>query len=103
MENIKGMYKHFKGNEYEVFGTYFNENDGLDYIVYKPLYNDSGFWIRPYDMFFEKVDRDGNTFDRFQFIKKTDNVLDIDFIVAKHSETLDEFRINVKKIKEMRS
>ncbi len=99
MENIKGIYRHFKGNEYEVFGTYFNASEGVNYVVYKPLYNDSGLWIRPYDMFFEKVEREGNIFDRFQFIEKTNNILEETSIIVKHSETLDEFTIRVDEMR----
>ena len=34
-------------------------------VLYRPLYNDSGLWVRPYAMFFEEVDVDGVRVPRF--------------------------------------
>lgn len=55
---LLGRYKHFKGNEYEALGIIFDMNNNK-YVFYKALYeNDIKFFIRPYDMFFEKVDKE---------------------------------------------
>ena len=63
-----GRYRHFKGGEYEVLGVA-RHSEGLeDMVVYRPLYNDSGLWVRPLSMFTETVERDGKTQTRFTFL-----------------------------------
>ena len=34
-------------------------------VLYRPLYNDSGMWVRPYAMFLEQVEIDGVMQPRF--------------------------------------
>ena len=34
-------------------------------VVYRPLYNDSGLWVRPYAMFVEYVESGGRRQPRF--------------------------------------
>ena len=36
-------------------------------VVYRPLYNDSGLWVRPYAMFFGEVESGGVREPRFAF------------------------------------
>jgi hypothetical protein len=63
-----GRYRHFKGGEYEVLGVA-RHSEGLEYmVVYRPLYNDTGLWVRPLSMFAEHVERDGKTQPRFIFL-----------------------------------
>ena len=63
-----GRYRHFKGGEYEVLGVA-RHSEGLeDLVVYRPLYNDTGLWVRPLSMFTETVERDGKTHARFTFL-----------------------------------
>ena len=56
-----GRYRHFKGGEYEVLGIARHSEDESPMVVYRPLYNDSGLWVRPADMWNETVVRDGRT------------------------------------------
>ena len=35
-------------------------------VVYRPLYNDTGWWLRPHAMFFERVVVDGIERARFE-------------------------------------
>ena len=60
-----GRYRHFKGREYEVLGIARHSEDQSPMVVYRPLYNDSGLWVRPADMWNETVVRDGQTYTRF--------------------------------------
>ena len=60
-----GRYRHFKGREYEVLGIARHSEDESPMVVYRPLYNDSGLWVRPADMCNETVIRDGRTYTRF--------------------------------------
>ena len=69
MKDVKlGKYRHFKGNEYELIGVAHHSESLEDYAVYRALYGEGELWIRPLAMFFEKVERDGKTFDRFTYI-----------------------------------
>ncbi|MCH5301056.1 MAG: DUF1653 domain-containing protein [Ruminococcus sp.] len=61
-----GKYRHFKGNEYEVIGIAKHSETDETMVVYKPLYNDSGLWVRPYDMFAEVIEKDGRKIHRFE-------------------------------------
>jgi hypothetical protein len=66
-----GRYRHFKGGEYEVLGVA-RHSEGLeDMVVYRPLYNDTGLWVRPLSMFTEAVERDGKTQPRFTLLKES--------------------------------
>ena len=39
-------------------------------VVYQALYGEQAYWVRPEKMFFEKVTRDGKTFNRFTEIER---------------------------------
>ena len=61
-----GKYRHYKGNEYEVIDLVRHSETEEWLVLYRPQYGDAGLWVRPYDMFFEKVTRtDGQVVDRF--------------------------------------
>lgn len=63
-----GRYRHYKGGEYEVVGVARHSETHEPLVVYRPLYNDSGLWVRPHAMFFEDVDVDGRRQPRFAFV-----------------------------------
>jgi len=63
-----GRYRHYKGGEYEVIGVARHSETLEPLVVYRPLYNDSGWWLRPHTMFFETVSVDGRQQPRFVFI-----------------------------------
>lgn len=59
MRNFKkGIYRHFKGREYEVLDIAIHSETREEYVVYKALYGDFKTFIRPYDMFMSKVDKE---------------------------------------------
>jgi len=60
-----GRYRHYKGGEYEVIGVARHSETLEPLVVYRPLYNDSGLWVRPHAMFFEQVVIAGVTRPRF--------------------------------------
>lgn len=64
----KGIYKHFKGNEYEVIDTATNSETEDVYIVYRALYGDKKLWVRPKNMFFEKINRPEISYSGPRFI-----------------------------------
>ena len=63
-----GKYRHLKGNEYEVVAVGKHSETLEDYVIYRALYGEGGYWVRPLSMFFEDVERDGKVFPRFEYI-----------------------------------
>jgi hypothetical protein len=63
-----GRYRHYKGGEYEVIGAARHSETLEPLVLYRPLYNDSGLWVRPYAMFFEEIEQEGRRQPRFAFI-----------------------------------
>jgi hypothetical protein len=60
-----GRYRHYKGGEYEVVGVVRHSESLEPLVLYRPLYNESGLWVRPYAMFLEQVDFNGQAQSRF--------------------------------------
>lgn len=75
---VGGIYRHFKGKLYKVLNIgYDSENNNLEFpkklVIYEALYDDHKIWVRPYDMFVSKVDKnkypDVTQEYRFELIK----------------------------------
>ncbi len=62
--------KHFKGNEYLVIYLAKHSETREDLVVYKALYGEQGIWVRPLEMFGEKVEADGEMVYRFQLVEE---------------------------------
>ena len=60
-----GRYRHYKGGEYEVLGCARHSETLEPLVVYRPLYGDSGWWVRPHAMFFGTVMVEGEQRPRF--------------------------------------
>lgn len=60
--HIGDIVRHFKGNLYEIMDFAIHTETGEKMVVYKALYKDENgerlTFVRPYDMFIEKVDKD---------------------------------------------
>jgi len=61
-----GRYRHYKGGEYEVIGIARHSETLEPLVVYRPIYNESGWWVRPHAMFFGQVVIDGSPRPRFE-------------------------------------
>ena len=66
-----GRYRHYKGGEYEVLGGVRHSESLEPMVLYRPLYNSSGDWVRPHAMFFGTVEIDGVTQARFTRLPDT--------------------------------
>lgn len=64
-----GRYRHYKGGEYEVVSVARHSETQEPLVVYRPLYNDTGWWVRPHAMFVEDVEVDGRRQPRFAFVE----------------------------------
>ncbi|MBR4099732.1 MAG: DUF1653 domain-containing protein [Clostridia bacterium] len=70
MEVVKnGIYRHFKGNEYEVIEIGLDCETLEELVIYKALYGDGKIWVRSKADFCSLVTRDNKTFKRFELIK----------------------------------
>ena len=70
MEPKPGIYRHFKGNLYEVIGIASHSETLEPMVVYRALYGEHGLWVRPAAMFLETVTRDGVTVPRFSYLRE---------------------------------
>lgn len=67
-ETRLGRYRHYKGGEYEVIGVARHSETLEPLVVYRPLHNASGWWVRPHAMFFGQVETEGRLQPRFAFV-----------------------------------
>lgn len=63
---IKGIYKHYKGDLYLVEDIIYNSETLEKMVAYRALYGDLRLWCRPYDNFFDEVNKNGQKY-RFEF------------------------------------
>lgn len=69
MKEIKtGIYQHYKGNKYLVLATAKHSETLKKMVVYISLYEnpESQVWVRPREMFAEKVEYKGKIVPRFK-------------------------------------
>lgn len=65
----QGIYRHYKGNLYQVLHTAQHSETEETLVVYRCLYGEYGVWVRPLTMFTETVMVDGKQVPRFELIK----------------------------------
>ena len=63
-------FQHFKGGKYKFIHSAFDSETQERMVVYQALYGEQAYWVRPENMFFGKVTRDGRTFNRFTEIDR---------------------------------
>lgn len=59
-------YRHFKGNCYKLLHIALDSETQERMVVYQALYGERRVWVRPFDMFFETIERDGKRMRRFE-------------------------------------
>jgi hypothetical protein len=55
MDIQPGIYRHFKGNRYDVIGLANHSETMEPMVVYRALYGERGLWVRPASMWNEIV------------------------------------------------
>ena len=70
MEKLKlGKYRHYKGGEYEAVAIAHHSETLEDMVVYRALYGEGEYWVRPLSMWCEEVTVNGKTVLRFSKIE----------------------------------
>ena len=70
-KNLIGReFRHFKGNHYRLEGFAKDSETLEEMAVYRALYGEGGLWVRPAQMFFETIERDGRRMKRFELIEE---------------------------------
>ena len=71
---IGGKYRHFKDRYYRVLCVAHHSETMEKLVIYQALYGENTVYARPYDMFFEPVDRekypDADQYYRFEAVNE---------------------------------
>lgn len=70
MSIVAGIYRHYKGQDYQVLDIARHSENGEELVVYRCLYGDYSLWVRPLVMFKETVEVDGEDQPRFALQRK---------------------------------
>ena len=62
-----GLYQHYKGGLYQIHGIARHSETSEGMVVYQHLDGTPGLWIRPIDMFNEKIIVNGVEKPRFEY------------------------------------
>ncbi len=65
----RGIYRHYKGNLYEVVDMARHSETEEWLVVYRALYGEYGLWVRPASLFTEIVLYDRQSVSPFHFIQ----------------------------------
>ena len=63
-----GRYRHYKGNDYQVIATAKHSETDEWVVVYRCLYGDHSWWVRPSTLFTDTVVVGGDSVPRFRFM-----------------------------------
>lgn len=64
-EPMEKYFRHFKGNVYRFVGIAKDSETLEEMVVYQAMYGDGQMWVRPKEMFFGEVEREGKVMKRF--------------------------------------
>ena len=68
MQIQPGLYQHYKGPQYRVFGVAKHSENEEQVVVYQALYGEFGLWVQPLEMFCSTVEVNGEIVPRFALI-----------------------------------
>jgi len=63
-----GRYDHFKGMPYELLDVVYHSETQEALVLYRALYGEKQLWVRPFQMFFETIQREGKSQPRFCYV-----------------------------------
>ena len=66
LETPPGLYRHYKGQPYQVIGTVRHSETLEPMTLYRALYGQRGLWVRPAAMLLERVSVEGQMRPRFE-------------------------------------
>lgn len=69
---IKKVYRHYKGDLYFVEDIIYHSETCEKMVAYRALYGENLLWCRPYNMFLEEVNKNGQKY-RFE-LQEIDSV-----------------------------
>jgi hypothetical protein len=69
MTIVAGIYRHYKGQDYQVLDVAHHSETEQAFVVYRCLYGDYGLWLRPLSMFKETVIVEGKSVPRFALVR----------------------------------
>ena len=84
----KGIYRHFKGNRYELLGFARHSETLETMVIYRALYGEYGLWVRPLSMWSEEIEREGRRYIRF--------MPEEEYLNQQREETSEHFRMNAE-------
>ena len=70
-----GIYRHYKGNQYEVVGFAKHSETLEDMVIYKALYGEQATWVRPLSMWGNPIQVDEKTVKRFEYIGEPEYIM----------------------------
>lgn len=82
MSLLPGLYRHYKGKDYFVFQVAHHSETREPLVVYRCLYGDYSWWVRPLAMFQETVELAGETIPRFRFVRPLNDAEQAEFLAA---------------------
>ena len=101
MKNQKasqGRYVHYKGKSYDVLGEAYDFDSHTKYIIYRQNYSYKKWWIRPKEMFFDQIEHDGTSKNRFNKVNEDINIPIVKHkkFTATHTETGEKYTVIYK-------
>lgn len=101
------FYRHYKNKPYRYLGTARHSETLEELVLYETRYENAlgPVWVRPKEMFFEKIEKDGSSVFRFEPIVfnyieskhiSTKNISDIEMITTKCFTYFDLQKLNSK-------
>ena len=70
-----GIYRHYKGNQYEVVGFAKHSETLEEMVIYKALYGEQATWVRPLSMWNNPIQVDQKTVNRFEYIGESEYIM----------------------------
>ena len=67
---IGKRYRHFKGGEYRVIAEALHSETEEEMVVYQNVNDEQKIWVRPKQMFLERVEKEGYSGPRFICIEE---------------------------------